>query len=121
MKFLLDENVERRLAVFLKRQGYDIQTIGYDYPKSLRDRAILALAVQEKRILLTSDYTDFYDLIFRQHLPHSGVIVLRLNDIDITAKQHRILDVIAPDDTDLEHTYLIVTPLEIIEPPALSS
>jgi predicted nuclease of predicted toxin-antitoxin system len=112
-KFLLDENIERRLALFLKRQGYDIKTIGYDYPKALRDKDILSIAVQENRILITSDYTDYYDLIFHRGLPHCGVIILRLNTLTLTAKEQRILEGIHEYAKDLKQPYLIVTPYDI--------
>jgi predicted nuclease of predicted toxin-antitoxin system len=120
MKFLLDENIERRLAVFLKQQGYDIKSVGHDYPKAIRDKEVLALALQEQRILITSDYTDYYDLIFRKHLPHFGIVILRLNDLALPAKQQRVREVIDTQGESLEQTYRVVTPLEIILPSALS-
>lgn len=115
-KLLLDENVERRLALSLKRWGYDIKTIGYDYPKSLKDKEILAISVQEKRTFITSDYTDYYDLIFRRGLPHCGVIVLRFNEVDLPGKERRLLEVLRKNATVSEHTYLIVTPSNITIP-----
>lgn len=68
MKFLLDANVEYRLAAFLTTLGHDVKTIALDYPTSLIDQAVLTLAVEEQRILLTND-CDFGELIFRQHVP----------------------------------------------------
>src|SRR5690242_15775539 len=77
MKFLLDENVEARIAGFLTTAGHDVTTIGQDYPHALTDHAVLALAHAEQRILITND-RDFGELIFHQHLPHNGVIYFRL-------------------------------------------
>ena len=71
MKFLLDANVEFRLATFLTSLGHDVKTIAHDFPASLTDHEVLALAVKEQRILLTND-RDYGELIFRQHLPHRG-------------------------------------------------
>jgi predicted nuclease of predicted toxin-antitoxin system len=75
MKFLLDENVDHRLAGFLRDLKHDVTAIAYGYPHSLLDEHVLAIASREKRILITNDHTDFGDLIFHKHLPHCGVIL----------------------------------------------
>jgi predicted nuclease of predicted toxin-antitoxin system len=54
-----------------------VKAIARDFPASLADRQILALAVAEDRILVTND-RDFGDLVFRQGQPHRGVIYFRL-------------------------------------------
>jgi predicted nuclease of predicted toxin-antitoxin system len=77
MKFLLDENVDLRLTPFLERQGHDVKSIVRDFPQSLTDTEVLAIAHSELRNLLTND-RDFGELIVRQHLSHRGVIYLRL-------------------------------------------
>src|SRR5438067_1781682 len=82
-KFLLDESAEARIKTFLLDNGYDARRIGQDYPQSLPDEEVLAIARDEARILITND-RDFGELIFRQHLPHAGVIYLRFPD-DATA------------------------------------
>jgi len=50
MKFLLDECVEYRLVFFLQKEGHDVTAIGHDYPHSLPDPEVLALAYREQRI-----------------------------------------------------------------------
>ena len=85
MKFLLDQNVEARVAVFLKDQGHDATRIGRDYPAGLPDEEVLAIAHREQRILLTND-KDFGDLIVLRQLPHVGVVLFRL-PLDVTAEQ----------------------------------
>ena len=77
MKFLLDESAEFRIAAFLTNQGHDVKTIVRDYTPGLPDSEVLAIARHEQRILITND-RDFGELIFRQILPHSGVIYFRL-------------------------------------------
>ena len=86
MLFLLDANVEHRLAAFLTSLGHDVKTIARDYPASLADHDVLNHAVAEKRILITND-RDYGELIFRQHFSHCGVIFFRLkNSKDISGK-----------------------------------
>ena len=109
MQFLLDANVEYRLATFLTSLGHDVKTIARDYPHSLTDHEVLALATEEHRILLTND-RDYGELIFRQHLPHCGVIYFRLkNSQDISEKLQWLQTVLHSYKDDL-HEYLVVTP-----------
>ena len=108
MKFLLDANVEYRLAAFLTTLGHDVKTIALDYPTSLIDQAVLTLAVEEQRILLTND-RDFGELIFRQHVPHCGIIYFRLkNSKDISVKRNWLQIVLEIHHHNI-HEYLVVT------------
>ncbi|MSQ15801.1 MAG: hypothetical protein EXR50_08065 [Dehalococcoidia bacterium] len=77
MNFILDENAELDFAAFLEELGHDVKVIARDYPRALSDQEILSIASAEQRVLITND-RDFGELIFRQRLPHSGVIYLRL-------------------------------------------
>ena len=79
MTFLLDENVEHRIATFLRNEGHDVTTIVEDYTRSIDDREVLHLAQTEGRILITND-RDCGELIFSQQLrvpPHSIVVMRR--------------------------------------------
>lgn len=40
MKFLFDQNVERRLAHPLRRLGHDVTIISADYPAGLSDECL---------------------------------------------------------------------------------
>src|SRR5262245_60196922 len=78
LTFLFDESADERLARFLARLGYDVKVAARDYPRSIADREVLALAVAEQRIVVTRDL-DFVDLVFTQRLPHAGVLVYKLS------------------------------------------
>ena len=109
MKFLLDANVEYRLASFLTSLNHDVKTIVRDYPHALPDHAVLALAVQEKRVLLTND-RDFGELIFRQHHLHCGVILFRLKNTNEIAVKFRWLKTILTTHQNSLHEYIVITP-----------
>ena len=51
MKFLLDQNVERRLAAFLRNLGHDVKVVSIDYPAGILDEEVLTHAYKERRIL----------------------------------------------------------------------
>ena len=115
MKFLLDQNIDHRLAVYLRALGHDVTAIAYDYPHGLSDEEVLAIAVREKRILLTYDRADFGELIFRNHYSHSGVILLRLltlQDVLIENQKQRLLYVLTTYKDQLHH-FLVVTTKKI--------
>jgi predicted nuclease of predicted toxin-antitoxin system len=113
MRFLLDQNVERRLASFLKNLGHDIKVVSIDYPAGILDQEVLSHTYKESRILLTNDKGDFGELIFRKHHPHSGVILFRrMRSGDILTKQERLTFVLQTYATQLRH-FLVVSPKSI--------
>lgn len=55
MRFLLDESADYPLSDFLQKYGHDVTAIAHDYPQSLSDLQVLAIAQEEQRILITND------------------------------------------------------------------
>ncbi len=113
MNFLLDQNVERRLAAFLRNLGHDVKVVSIDYAPGISDEKVLTHAYKEGRILLTNDKGDFGDLIFRSHLPHAGVILFRrMRSGDMAIKQEQLSFVLKAYVGDLHH-FLVVTPTSV--------
>jgi predicted nuclease of predicted toxin-antitoxin system len=108
MKFLLDENTEFRVSVFLKEQEHDVTAIAHDYPASISDREVLAIALREERILLTNDH-DFGELIFKNKLDHAGVVLFRLTPGDIESKQAWLTHLIHQYADHLTNAFFVVT------------
>lgn len=106
MRFLLDENAEYRLALFLRAQGHDVTVIARDYPGAMTDTDILATAYQEQRIVITND-RDFGALVFFKQQAHAGVILFRLEKANILVKQSWLAHVIAHYRDDLQHFIVI--------------
>jgi len=107
MRFLLDENADLRLKSFLQSLGHDATAVAADYQASLPDRAVLNLAYQERRILITND-RDFGELIVREQVPHAGVIFFRLTTTAFAAKRDRLAGILR-DYTDQLDRLLVVT------------
>ncbi len=78
MRLLVDECVGPTVARWLRQQGHEVFSV-YDEARGLSDDELLARAATGRWILLTSD-KDFGELVFRQRLPHCGVVLLRLED-----------------------------------------
>ena len=84
MRFLVDENAGPSVARWLRGQGHDVLSI-YESARGLSDSEVMRLAVDEERILITSD-KDFGDKVYRERQPHRGVVLLRLRDERLSIK-----------------------------------
>lgn len=84
MKFIVDECTGPTVAKWLINVGYDVLSISLDR-RGISDKEILKIAVDEERILITND-KDFGELIFKEKLPHRGVVFLRLANETATNK-----------------------------------
>ncbi len=112
MRFLLDQNAEVRIAGFLVHHGHDVTRIARDYPPGLPDEEVLAIAQQERRVLITND-SDFEDLIFRRALPHSGVILLRFPPAAPTQQKIAAIERLLVMHEAQLHRFLIVSPQDV--------
>ncbi len=107
MRFLFDEGLPFRLAAFLEAQGHDVTIVGRDHPHALDDREVLAIAVRERRILLTND-KDFGELVVRDKLPHAGVILFRLGYLPLAERIALLQDALREHAGQLDR-FLVVT------------
>ena len=78
MKFLLDENISKSVALFLNQLGHQIFRIKEINPGA-EDFQVLGLALRNQAILITLD-KDYGELVFKKGKIHRGVILLRLED-----------------------------------------
>lgn len=103
MKFLIDRCAGRRLADWLRQQGYDTVESRERGPDP-GDRTLLAWAAAEGRILVTLD-TDFGKLVFVNAVPHCGLI--RLPDVPAKARIALMAQVLKQSAKDLEAGALV--------------
>jgi predicted nuclease of predicted toxin-antitoxin system len=78
MKFLVDECTGQALALWLRKNGYDVLSV-YDDMRGAKDDEVLKRAFDEDRILVTND-KNFGEMVMRQQKLHRGTILLRLSD-----------------------------------------
>jgi predicted nuclease of predicted toxin-antitoxin system len=77
VKLLANENFPLLSVLFLRGLGYDIISIGEEYP-GISDEYVMDLAATEQRVILTFD-KDYGELIYKyNYKPEKGVIYLRL-------------------------------------------
>lgn len=69
MRFIVDAQLPKALAQFLRDKGYDtIHTLELPAKNSTDDEIINQISLQEKRIVISKD-SDFYNRYFRKLEP----------------------------------------------------
>lgn len=111
MKFLLDENVDFPVAIFLRSLNFNVKTISETQP-SVEDKDVLTLANEENRILITND-KDFGYLVFKEKLPHKGIILLRLEDESSQTKISHLKRLLTTYKNKLENNFIVVTKTKV--------
>ncbi|MGH2534561.1 MAG: DUF5615 family PIN-like protein [Thermomicrobiales bacterium] len=89
MRFLIDESADARVAAYLDSLGHEATTVARAHGPGWSDESVLALALNERRILITDD-RDFGELVFVEHQPHAGVIYFRLGTSVLSVRLARL-------------------------------
>ena len=97
LKFLVDVGVSKKVEEWLVQNGYDMKAVR-DIDPGMKDEKVLSLAVSDNRMLITMD-KDFGELVYHSGLPHSGVLLLRLEDANSNEKL-RIVEKILMEYSD---------------------
>src|SRR5215510_2060857 len=92
MKFLLDVCASSRsLHKMLADLGHDV-LLAVDVNRRASDEALLDLALQEARVIVTED-KDFGELVFVHRLPHSTIVrFVEMQVEDQVAAMQELLD-----------------------------
>jgi len=92
MKFIIDVGVGRGVEQQLIADGHEVLPVRERNPH-MPDIQIVSWAHQEQAIVVTMD-KDFGDLIWKERLPHAGVVLLRMEEAssaERAAAVHRIV------------------------------
>lgn len=85
MKFVADESVDFQIVSRLRSDGHEVLYIA-ETLSGASDSSVLAQANRQRAVLLTSD-KDFSDLVFRQRLISSGILLLRIAGLSKKSRQ----------------------------------
>lgn len=97
MKFLIDAQLPRKLAIQLKNAGYDTRhTLGLPKANRTSDAFINELSMQEQRIVVTKD-SDFVDSFLIQGMPWKLLLISTGN-----IQNNDLLALLAENLNDLE-------------------
>jgi len=86
-----DEDVDGPIVQRLRADGHDVLYIAELSPSAV-DEDVLGQATERGALLITVD-KDFGDLVFRQRLVHSGVLLLRLEGLTNPTKAQLVGEV----------------------------
>ncbi len=105
LKFLVDVGIGKKVETWLIDNGYDVLSVR-DIDPRLLDQAILQIAVSENRIVVTMD-KDFGEMIYRAKQPHTGVLLLRLDDAPSDEKVRVVAHIINNHADKMEGRYSV--------------
>ena len=108
MKFIVDASTGSGVANWLKTNGLEVYDVYLETP-FWPDKTILKKAFDENWVVITND-KDFGDLIFRDRLPHRGIILLRIKD-ETPPNKIRLLAHLLDhfDETQILDHFLVLT------------
>jgi predicted nuclease of predicted toxin-antitoxin system len=75
MRFLADEDCDSSVVRALRAAGHDVIAVAEISPRA-DDTAVIALARDENRVLLTED-KDFGQLVYASGSPSAGIVLFR--------------------------------------------
>lgn len=81
LTFLTDESLQPAVVDKIKSMGFDVLDVKEQDLRGSLDSALLRLAFEESRIVITHD-SDFGKLAFRDGFPLKGIIYLRPGHYD---------------------------------------
>lgn len=107
MRFLVDECTGPAVARWLEARGHEVFSV-YDQARGIDDDEVLARAFEERWVLITND-KGFGARVYRERLPHRGIILLRLEDERASSKIE-VLDKLIENHADrLAGRFVVVT------------
>jgi len=108
VNFVADESVERQTVDRLRQEGHTVWYVAEMDP-GISDSAVLDSANQRSALLLTAD-KNFGELVFRQRRLASGVMLIRLAGLSLTAKAEIVASTISKSAGELPHAFTVISP-----------
>ena len=111
MKFVADESVDFQIVSRLREDGHEVIYIA-ETQSGVSDNTVLYQANVQQAVLLTSD-KDFGDLVFRQHLVSSGILLLRIAGLPQERKAAIVAQAISKHGAAMPGAFTVLTPTAI--------
>lgn len=108
MNLLADEGVERQIVERLRQDGHAVAYIAKLEP-GIDDDLILRRANAAQALLITTD-KDFGELVFRQRLVQSGVVLVRLAGLLPDTKAGVVAEVMRSRGVELMDSFSVISP-----------
>ena len=108
MNLLADESVDHPTVERLRQEGHDVLYIAEMEP-GIADNVVLSRANEKSALLVTAD-KDFGELVFRQKLVNSGVLLLRLAGLSLETRAGIVADVLREREHELLQAFSVISP-----------
>lgn len=108
MKLVADEGVDQPIVSALRAAGFDVVYFAELAPGT-EDQAILARAQDADSLLLTCD-KDFGELVYRNRLATSGVVLIRLHGLTAERKAKLVLEALSFHSTEMLDAFTVISP-----------
>lgn len=106
MNFVADESVDQPIIERLRADGHDVVAIAELKP-GIPDEEVLSISANSDAILITSD-RDFGELVFRQRLNSSGVILLRFAGMSAETKSKIVSDTVHQHGESFSDSFSVI-------------
>ncbi len=107
MNLLVDESVDSPIVKELRAGNYSVIYIAELEP-GIPDEVVLKLANEKNALLITGD-KDFGELVFRQKLVDSGVVLLRLEGLSINAKADIVIKALRHYENEMASAFTVIS------------
>ena len=108
MTLVADESVDGPIVQRLRDDGYDVLYVAELSP-SVTDDEVLRQANDREALLLTGD-KDFGELVFRQRLVYSGVVLLRLAGLSNAGKAEVVAAAFREHEIEFSGAFTVISP-----------
>jgi uncharacterized protein (DUF433 family)/predicted nuclease of predicted toxin-antitoxin system len=106
VRWLADECVAAPLVALLRVGGHDVLYVA-ESAAGFSEADVIALALHEKRLLLTED-KDFGDLVFRREHAVPGVVLMRIGPENVVLRTVRLTAAIERYGEELFGRYVVI-------------
>jgi len=108
LRFLADECCDFAAVRALRTEGFDVLSVA-EASAGADDERVIAMALQERRILLTED-KDFGQLVFAAGRKSLGVVLLRFPASARSAVGARMLELVRKHADRLTGSFVVLQP-----------
>lgn len=108
MRFLADESCDFAVVRALRSAGHDVVAVRETNPGA-PDEAVISLALQESRVLLTED-KDFGQLVFASATESPGVVLIRFPANARQAMVQTVVQLIEANAQKVVGRFVVVQP-----------
>ncbi len=103
-----DEGVDKSIVDALRAGGHTVQYFA-EAGAGSNDQDVLAAANEAQSLLLTCD-KDFGELVYRQRLTNSGVVLIRLEGLSADSKGSIVSQAMKDHLSEMQGAFTVISP-----------